>query len=46
MTFFKNFSIQEKLQLFVEELEREIKFSGSDLATMCIWISQRVARVK
>ncbi|PFR46131.1 IS4 family transposase, partial [Bacillus cereus] len=35
---------------FLEELAREIKFikrkrkfSGSDLATICIWISQRVA---
>ncbi|KFM95682.1 putative transposase for insertion sequence element [Bacillus clarus] len=45
----------EKLQryvtpVFLEELAREIgfikrkrKFSGSDLATICIWISQRVA---
>lgn len=36
--------------VFLEELAREIgfikrkhKFSGSDLATICIWISQRVA---
>ncbi|MED1270617.1 IS4 family transposase, partial [Bacillus mycoides] len=36
--------------VFVEELARDIefikrkrKFSGSDLATICIWISQRVA---
>jgi len=36
--------------IFLEELAREIKFikwkrkfSGSDLATICIWISQRVA---
>ncbi len=35
---------------FLEELVRDIgfikrkrKFSGLDLATMCIWISQRVA---
>lgn len=35
---------------FLDELAREIgfikrkrKFSGSDLATICIWISQRVA---
>ena len=35
---------------FLEELAREVKFvkrkrkfSGSDLATICIWISQRVA---
>ncbi|PFK16274.1 IS4 family transposase, partial [Bacillus cereus] len=35
---------------FLEELAREMKFikrkrkfSGSDLATICIWISQRVA---
>ncbi|MEK4612358.1 IS4 family transposase [Bacillus sp. FSL K6-0067] len=57
-----NFSIQEELQPFAEELQRYItpgfleelareikfikrkrKFSGSDLATICIWISQRVA---
>ncbi|SPT76291.1 transposase for insertion sequence IS231F [Bacillus cereus] len=37
--------------VFLEKLEREIgflkrkrKFSGSDLATICIWLSQRVAR--
>ena len=36
--------------VFLEELAREIgfvkrkrKFSGSDLATICIWVSQRVA---
>lgn len=36
--------------VFLEELAREIefikrkrKFSGSDLATICIWISQQVA---
>ncbi len=36
--------------VFLEELARELefvkrkrKFSGSDLATICIWISQRVA---
>ncbi|OHX30675.1 hypothetical protein BWGOE5_33760 [Bacillus mycoides] len=36
--------------VFLEELAREIgfikrkrKFSGSDLATICIWINQRVA---
>ncbi|OOR71461.1 transposase [Bacillus cereus] len=57
-----NFSIQEELQPFAEELqryttpefleeltremkfiERKRKFSGSDLATICIWISQKVA---
>lgn len=56
-----NFSIQDELQLFAEELKRYItpvfleelardigfikrkrKFSGSDLATNCIWISQQV----
>ncbi|OUB20004.1 hypothetical protein BK704_00285 [[Bacillus thuringiensis] serovar konkukian] len=48
-------SFAEELQryvtpVFLEELAREIgfikrkrKFSGSDLATMCIWISQQVA---
>ncbi len=48
-------SFAEELQryvtpVFLEELAREIgfikrkrKFSGSDLATICIWISQRVA---
>ena len=37
---------------FLEELAREVKFvkrkrkfSGSDLATICIWISQRVASI-
>lgn len=36
--------------IFLEELARELgfvkrkrKFSGSDLATICIWVSQRVA---
>ncbi|TKH23815.1 IS4 family transposase, partial [Bacillus wiedmannii] len=57
-----NFSLQEELQPFEEELQRYItpvfleelarelefvkrkrKFSGSDLATICIWISQRIA---
>lgn len=48
-------SFAEELQryvtpVFLEELARDIefikrkrKFSGSDLATICIWISQRVA---
>lgn len=53
-----NLSIQEELQLFVEELhqyltpsfleslareldfvQRKRKFSGHDLATICVWIS-------
>lgn len=50
-----NLSIQDELQrymtpAFLEELAREMKFikrkrkfSGLDLATICIWISQRVA---
>ncbi|KFM95530.1 putative transposase for insertion sequence element IS231B [Bacillus clarus] len=56
-----NLSIQDELQLFVEELQRYVtpvfleklareigfikrkrKFSGSDLAAMCIWVGQQV----
>ena len=33
----------EELAKDIEFIKRKRKFSGSDLATICIWISQRVA---
>ncbi|MEE2022229.1 hypothetical protein P4V63_30765, partial [Bacillus toyonensis] len=33
----------EELARDIEFIKRKRKFSGSDLATICIWISQRVA---